>query len=168
MLFKIAADIEDDETETQDHKFTGVKMTENNIDLTESQSLTSESTSSLDSFKIPADAGMSSNKKRKVEKKSNTEKRMNEAYHILKIMSEKPDSDECSLYTELLCKKLRALNENTREIAMYEIDNIMYRLKQQQNRPPSQSSLAHIENFQYAIPQEVHHHNPPYLHSHTQ
>jgi len=29
-LFKIAADIEDDETETQDHEFTGVKMTENN------------------------------------------------------------------------------------------------------------------------------------------
>jgi len=60
----------------------------------------------LDPFKIPADAGMSSNKKRKVEKKSNTEKRMDETYHILKIMSEKPD--ECSLYTELLCKKLRA------------------------------------------------------------
>lgn len=126
MLFKIAADIEDDETETQDHEFTGVKMTENNIDLTESQSLTSESTSSLDPFKIPADAGMNSNKKRKVEKKSNTEKHMDEAYHILKIMSEKSDSDECFLYTELLCKKLRVLNENTREIAMYEIDNIMY------------------------------------------
>lgn len=131
-LFKIAADIEDDETETQDHEFTGVQMTENNIDLIESQSLTSESTSSSDPFKIPADAGMSSNKKRKIEKKSNTEERMDEAYNILKIMSKKPDSDECSLYTELLCKKLRALNENIREIAMYEINNnIMYRLKQQ-------------------------------------
>lgn len=89
---------------------------------------------------------MSSNKRRKVEKKSTTEKRMNEAYHILKVMSEKPDEDECSLYTELLCKKLRALNDNTREFAMYEINNLMYRLKQQQNKPScsvaSESNLA--------------------------
>jgi len=117
----------------QDHEFTYVELAENSMDLTESQSVTSESTSNVDPFKTLTDEGMSSNKQRRVEKKNNAERRMDEAYHILKIMSEKPDQDECSLYAELLCRKLRALNENIRDIAMYEIDSIMYRLKQQQN-----------------------------------
>jgi len=168
-LFKDATDIEHEETETQDHEHTDIELTENSMGQTESQSSTSESTLNDDPLKAPADVVMSSNKKRKIEKKSNTEKRMDEAYNILKVMSKKPDQDECSLYTELLCRKLRTLNENTREIAMHKIDNIMYCLKQQQSRPPvvpSQSSLAHGGNFQYEMSSEVHHHHDS--HSHLQ
>lgn len=160
MCFKDSADIDDNETETQDHAI-DVERAEN-MDLTQSQS-SRENISDVNSFRAPADTGMSSNKRRKVEKKSTTEKRMDEAYHILKVMSEKPDEDECSLYTELLCKKLRALDDNTREFAMYEINNLMYRLKQQQNKPScsvaSESNLAHVGNIQYGVSSDLYHYS---------
>lgn len=71
------------------------------------------------------------------------ENRMDEAYKFFKQISETPDKDECSLYTDLLCAKLRKFDENKREIAMREIDNVMYRLKHLENQivqtplPPS-------------------------------
>nr|XP_026492595.1 uncharacterized protein LOC113398195 isoform X1 [Vanessa tameamea] len=43
-----------------------------------------------------------------------------------------PDLEECILYTQLLCKKLKTLKESTREIAMLEIDRYIYNLKQQE------------------------------------
>lgn len=55
---------------------------------------------------------------------------MDEAYNYFKQMNRKPEQDECSLYTELLCKKLRGLQEKTREIAMLEIDKLIFHLKQ--------------------------------------
>jgi hypothetical protein len=41
------------------------------------------------------------------------------------------DTDECDLYSQLLAKKLRKLDEHQRDIAMHEIDNIMFRAKMQ-------------------------------------
>jgi hypothetical protein len=49
----------------------------------------------------------------------------------MKNVSEKPDKDECSLYAELLAKKLRALEDNKREIVMHEISDLMFRAKMQ-------------------------------------
>jgi hypothetical protein len=59
------------------------------------------------------------------------EERVEEAYQILRKMCERPAKDECSLYAELLAKKLRALDENRREIVMHEISDLMFRAKMQ-------------------------------------
>lgn len=72
-------------------------------------------------FKIPT-----TTKKRKASNISIIENRMEDAYNILKKVSAEPSRDECSLYAEFLANKLRALDENTREIAMHEIDNYLY------------------------------------------
>jgi len=39
------------------------------------------------------------------------EDRVEEAYRILRKMCERPAKDECSLYADLLAKKLRALDD---------------------------------------------------------
>jgi hypothetical protein len=59
------------------------------------------------------------------------EDRVEEAYQILRKMCERPAKDECSLYAELLAKKLRALEDNKREIVMHEISDLMFRTKMQ-------------------------------------
>lgn len=74
---------------------------------------------------------ISAPKKRKLE--DIAEKRIDEAYSILKDLTAKPpEKEECAMFCDLLCFKLKALHENNREAAMHEIDNIMYRIKQQQ------------------------------------
>lgn len=57
------------------------------------------------------------------------ESRMDEAYNILKKASVEQSPDVCSLYAELLAKKLRNFNDKTCEIAMHEIDNYLFNLK---------------------------------------
>jgi len=59
------------------------------------------------------------------------EDRVEEAYQILRKMCERPAKDECSLYAELLAKKLRALDGNKREVVMHEISDLMFRAKMQ-------------------------------------
>jgi len=59
------------------------------------------------------------------------EDRVEEAYQILRKMCERPAKDEYSLYAELLAKKLRALDDNKREIVMHEISDLMFRAKMQ-------------------------------------
>lgn len=86
-------------------------------------------------FKALADGGTT--RKRKGLKMETIHSRMEEAYRILKNVSEKPDKDECSLYAELLAKKLRALDENTREIVMHEINNLMFHAKMRKRNPQS-------------------------------
>jgi hypothetical protein len=54
-----------------------------------------------------------------------------EAYQILRNMCERPAKDECSLYAELLAKKLKALDDNKCEIIMHEISDLMFRAKMQ-------------------------------------
>nr|CAH7743613.1 unnamed protein product [Callosobruchus chinensis] len=66
----------------------------------------------------------------KKSKMCKVEKKMDEAYKYFKQLTQKPNQDECSLYTELLCKKLRGMQEKTREIAMLEIDKLIFQLKQ--------------------------------------
>jgi hypothetical protein len=86
-------------------------------------------------FKVLADRGTT--RKRKGLKMETIHSRMEEAYRILKNVSEKPDKDECSLYAELLAKKLRALDEDTREIVMHEINNLMFHAKMRKQNPQS-------------------------------
>ncbi|KAJ8916049.1 hypothetical protein NQ315_010917 [Exocentrus adspersus] len=45
--------------------------------------------------------------------------------------SAEPPRDECSMYTELLAKKLRSMDEQTRGLAMLEIDQLVYKLRYQ-------------------------------------
>jgi hypothetical protein len=84
-------------------------------------------------FKTPAERGAT--RKRKGMKMEIIQNQMEKAYRMLKNVSEKPDKDECSLYAELIAKKLRALDENTREIVMHEINNLMFRAKMQKQSP---------------------------------
>lgn len=46
-------------------------------------------------------------------------------------VGERRDFDEYDLYGQLLAKKLRKLKEHQRDVAMHEIDNIMFRAKMQ-------------------------------------
>lgn len=62
--------------------------------------------------------------------------------HVFKRTYKEPDKDQCTLYSELLAKKLRALDEKTRDFAMLEIHNIMFRLKYQ-NSDSDLSPCAH-------------------------
>ncbi|XP_017303827.2 uncharacterized protein LOC108253757 [Diaphorina citri] len=71
---------------------------------------------------------------------------MSEAYTLLKQVANKPKAeatkDESSLFCELLCLKLRALDNETRELAMHEINNLMFSLKKS-NPQPSYWSHSH-------------------------
>lgn len=69
---------------------------------------------------------------------------MDEAYKYFKQLTQKPNQDECSLYTELLCKKLRGMQEKTREVAMLEIDKIIFNLKQWETQCSSSHSQTQI------------------------
>lgn len=87
-----------------------------------------------------------------------TETRMEEAYQILKkvaMPSESTTPDECSLYGELLATKLRSLDATTRELAMLEIDQLMFRIRQQKNytyQAPQSSSAYNSWFGQYLQP----------------
>jgi len=98
-------------------------------------------------FKIPT-----TTKKRKASNISIIENRMEDAYNILKKVSAEPSRDECSLYAELLANKLRALDENTRETAMHEIDNYLYGLKRNQNQLRHQNNPIPINSTQTHSP----------------
>lgn len=52
-----------------------------------------------------------------------------DAYNIVRNASEESQKDECSLYTELLAIKLRKFDEDTREILMHDIDELIYRAR---------------------------------------
>lgn len=94
------------------------------------RSASTTETASMESTVVdgPNEGGPPIVKKRKAEKVSSVEKRMDEAYNFLKQVATKP-KDESSLFCELLCSKLRALDNETREIAMHEINNLMFNLK---------------------------------------
>ncbi|XP_068625177.1 uncharacterized protein [Battus philenor] len=53
--------------------------------------------------------------------------------------NEKKDFDEYDLYGQLLAKKLRKLEEHQRDMAMHEIDNIMFRAKVKSNASQTRS-----------------------------
>lgn len=76
-------------------------------------------------------------KKRKLSQTQEVQNQMNEALKILKtaVVSENTDAkkkrekDHLELFTDLLLAKIRALGEQTQDIAMHEIDILMFRLK---------------------------------------
>ncbi|XP_022165321.1 uncharacterized protein LOC111030228 [Myzus persicae] len=128
---------------------TMLKQLENSLDGSE---ITSEDTSgqfhessemdvpqNLDNnFKSPS---VKVTKKRKADDKvEQIENRMDEAFTFLKQISQTPAKSKCSLFTDLLCVKLQGLSEQKQDIAMMEIDNIMFRLKHSADQivqPPS-------------------------------
>lgn len=88
--------------------------------------------------KVLAESG--SSRKRRRLKIETAEDRVGKAYQILRNVCERPDRDECSLYAQLLAKRLRALDENKREIVTHEINNLMFRAKMQNQNFLSLSS----------------------------
>lgn len=66
-------------------------------------------------------------------------KRMDEAVTYLKNAGDvKGEMDEYELYGRLLAKKLKKLDEHQRDLAMHEIDNVMFRAKMQSSTPQAQ------------------------------
>lgn len=51
----------------------------------------------------------------------------------------KAEMDEYDLYGQLLAKKLRKLDEHQRDLAMHEIDNVMFRAKMQTSTTQARS-----------------------------
>lgn len=96
-------------------------------------------------------------KKKKSEKVAHIEKRMDEAYHFLKQVATKPKppKDVSQLFCDLLCSKLQAMDEDKREIAMHEIDNVMFRLR----NPSQQTRNMQVSYFNPQTQQFVHHGN---------
>ncbi|CAH0582892.1 unnamed protein product [Chrysodeixis includens] len=69
-----------------------------------------------------------------------SKKRMDESGNYLKTANEvKTEMDEYDLYGQLLAKKLRKLDERQRDLAMHEIDNVMFRAKMQSNTSQQRS-----------------------------
>lgn len=121
---------------------------ENSLDGSE---MTSEGGQLQDSVEMDVSQNLDNNfisssnnkvtKKRKTDDKVEIiENRKDEAFTFLKQLSQSPVKTKCSLFTDLLCVKLQALNEQKQDIAMMEIDNIMFRLKYSVDKmvqPPS-------------------------------
>ncbi|KAF5294101.1 hypothetical protein FQR65_LT10925 [Abscondita terminalis] len=59
-----------------------------------------------------------------------------------KIGPESSHKDECSLYADLLTARLRAFDEQTRDIVMHEIDNLVFKVKMKRLLHSPQSSIG--------------------------
>ncbi|CAH1183961.1 unnamed protein product [Phaedon cochleariae] len=87
--------------------------------------------------------------KRKIHLLPDIDKRMDEAYKVFKNVTDTQMSppDQCSLYGDLLATKLRALDADTREMAMIEIDLLVYRLKHRHTETYQQHfGHVHLQN----------------------
>lgn len=130
------------------------------IDESDSSSLTSEVV-----FKPPA-AKVSMKRKNT---STAIENCMDNACKIMKGLTEKPLKDDCSVYADLLARKLRKFDEQTREILMHEIDNLIFRTKRGLlNRTQSYSPGLYHQNppvasvpHNYAMPPYTLHANIP-------
>jgi len=72
----------------------------------------------------------SDGKKQLLDKIEKLESKTNTAYKFSKqLLQITTNKDDCSLYTDLLCNKLRSLDEDAREMVMLEIDTIVHRIK---------------------------------------
>ncbi|KAE9528713.1 hypothetical protein AGLY_012288 [Aphis glycines] len=78
---------------------------------------------------IPSSNKVAKKRKNDGDKVEKIENGMDEAFNFLKQISQTPAKTKCSLFTDLLCVKLEALSEQKQDLAMMEIDNIMFRLK---------------------------------------
>ncbi|XP_060874502.1 uncharacterized protein LOC132948164 [Metopolophium dirhodum] len=87
------------------------------------------------------------------------ENKMDEAFTILKQITQTPAKNKCTLFTDLLCVKLEPLNKHKQVIAMKEIDNLKFRLKHSDNRMV-QPQPSHYQFQSTNIPtysQQLHH-----------
>ncbi|RVE45123.1 hypothetical protein evm_010232 [Chilo suppressalis] len=116
---------------------------DNNTTATMEQSATTAQPATI---KTPKTLEKNKSKRSRSNECDELKKRSEEAYNIMKQMSQ-TESDTSLLYCNLLCNKLRGLKESTRDIAMMEIDKIMYTLKQQDN---------HARNFPNSVYQNIH------------
>lgn len=132
-----ATDIESGEDDGEENDICNNKGTDTEISSTPSN-ITADT-----AFKLPI-----TTEKLKATNINLIENRMEDAYNILKQVSVEPSRDECSLYIELLEKKLRSLDESTREIAMLDIDNYLYRLKHNRNHLNYQNNYTSINSTQ--------------------
>jgi len=48
---------------------------------------------------------------------------MIDAHKIMKSVTENPFKDDCFIFSDLLARKLKKLDEQTREVFMHKIDN---------------------------------------------
>lgn len=98
----------------------------------------------------------SGNKRDEIKKQQNTSfysnlKRRKRNILIEKEQLQSPkyfqeDIDECDLYCQLLAKKFKKLDENQRDIAMHEIDNIMFQIKRGLTNNINNSSDSLLSN----------------------
>lgn len=89
------------------------------------QARLSNTTSSIQ-FKAPTQTAKNTKKIKGVDL---AEKRMDEAYKILKtaVNTEKPKQSLCHVYGQLVAEKLEALDEMDRIVVMNDIDNLLFR-----------------------------------------
>jgi len=94
------------------------------------------------------------NKKRKLDSTDVIEKRMEDAYNIMKTVCDKPKKNRCQLYGELLGEKLSEFDEKTQYFLMHEMDTLILKTKFQiENQLPTTSQPNyHLENLQQNVP----------------
>ncbi|XP_072929368.1 uncharacterized protein [Epargyreus clarus] len=68
-----------------------------------------------------------------------TKKEIDDGVAYFHSVDDRNDLDEYDLYGQLLAKKLRKLDEHQRDVAMHEIDNIMFRVKVQNKSPQNRT-----------------------------
>lgn len=75
----------------------------------------------------------------KTAKTSYPKKRLDDIVACSKSDGVKCEMDEYDLYGQLLAKKLRKLDEHQRDLAMHDIDNVMFRAKMRSANPQTRS-----------------------------
>lgn len=91
-------------------------------------------------FKVPV--GVAKRYKRKAVEMDETERRMEEAYEIMKQCQNTvpPKTTLCTAYGQLVATRLESLSEVNRIIMMNEIDNLFFRVTMGCMRPTPQSA----------------------------
>jgi len=94
------------------------------------------------------------NKKRKIDSTDIIEKRMEDAYNIMKSVCDKPKKNRCQIYGELLGEKLSEFDEKTQYFLMHEMDTLILKTKFQiENQLPSTSQPNYLfENLNQNVP----------------
>lgn len=160
--------------EDEDTEFDNTGETENNaIDQANSSNPTAAAnTINTESIRLPnlKNGGPPLAKKSKTIEVAQVQKRMDDAYGFLKQVANKPKStkDESELFCDLLCVKLRALDEDTRANAMHEINNLMFNYRKPINSNyllQNNTSVRPSTNYSNFSPQisymnQYQHHSP--------
>lgn len=114
-------------------------ITEINVDA---KSNTTESNNAVSKYSMTPLPQANADKRPKKISNSNfvfVKKNLKEEAQDMKNDIEIRDFDEYDLYGQLLAKKLRKLEEHQRDVAMHEIDNIMFRAKMQGSTSQTQN-----------------------------